>query len=373
MHNPLHELHRQAEAEFQAYADIEIVCTFGEPQAEYAAIRKSCGLMDLPQRGIIELTGKDRLPFLNNLLSNQTFDKQTKSGLAPGKGIYAFLLNAKTGRITADINVIERGHATLLELDRRLLESVAAALEKYRFAEQVRIAPVLDVLHEIALHGPGAAAVLGEAGLPGVEALGPQESIEFDQTVVWRDDPAGVAGFYLLMPVAHARQMWMDLISRFGAATEIGRRKLRPIGWAAFNATRIEAGRPIFGIDFDETILPAETGPLLARAVSFTKGCYPGQEVVARMHARQQVAKKISGIRMDGDALPIAGSKIFDQSSNEIGGVTSSTVSPLLSNAAIVLGVLKRPHFNIGSEVHIPAEGEIRSGKVVELPFVPAK
>jgi folate-binding protein YgfZ len=370
MHNPLHDLHRQAEAEFQPYADIEIVSTFGEPQAEYAAIRKSCGLMDLPQRGIIELTGKDRLPFLNNLLSNQTFDKQTRSGLAPGKGVYAFLLNARTGRIIADINLIERGHATLLELDRRLVESVAAALEKYRFAEQVKIAPRLDSLHEIALHGPGAAAVLTETGLAGVEALSPQESSEFEQTLVWRDDPAGVPGFFLLVPVEQARQLWMDLVTRFGAATEIGRRKLRPIGWAAFNATRIEAGRPIFGIDFDETILPAETGPLLARAVSFTKGCYPGQEVVARMHARKQVAKKIAGIRMEGDALPIAGSKIFDQASNEIGGVTSSTVSPVLSNAAIVLGILKRPHFEIGSEVRIPAEGEMRSGKVVDLPFI---
>src|SRR4051794_34797099 len=80
--NPLHDLHRQAEAEFQPYADVQIVSTFGEPQAEYAAIRKSAGMMDLPQRGVIELTGKDRLPFLNNLLSNQTFDKQSKTGLA---------------------------------------------------------------------------------------------------------------------------------------------------------------------------------------------------------------------------------------------------------------------------------------------------
>ena len=96
--SPLHELHRQAEAEFQAYGDVEIVSTFGEVPAEYAAIRKGCALMDLPQRGVLELTGKDRWPFLNNLVSNQVFDKQAKAPLAPGKGVYAFLLNAKTAR-----------------------------------------------------------------------------------------------------------------------------------------------------------------------------------------------------------------------------------------------------------------------------------
>src|SRR5213593_3951414 len=132
--NPLLELHRQAEAEFQPYSDIEIVSTFGEPAAEYSAIRKACAMIDLPFRGFIEVTGKDRLPFLNNLLSNQVYDKQAKSGLRAGAGVYAFLLNAKSGRIIADTNVIERGERTVLELDARLLEPVRDALEKYRFA-----------------------------------------------------------------------------------------------------------------------------------------------------------------------------------------------------------------------------------------------
>src|SRR6476619_4598535 len=109
--NPLHDLHRQAEAEFQPYADVEIVSTFGEPQAEYAAIRKACGMMDLPQRGIIELTGKDRLTFLNNLITNQVYDKEKKTPLAAGQTVYAFFLNAKTGRIITDLNVIERGES----------------------------------------------------------------------------------------------------------------------------------------------------------------------------------------------------------------------------------------------------------------------
>src|SRR5437870_457404 len=84
--NPLYSLHEQAGAEFQNYAQTPIVSTFGAPEAEYAAIRKSCGAMDLPQRGILELTGNDRLPFLNNLLTNELFNKETKTALQPGRG-----------------------------------------------------------------------------------------------------------------------------------------------------------------------------------------------------------------------------------------------------------------------------------------------
>src|SRR5947207_877603 len=131
--NPLIDLHRQAQAEFQSYGEIEIVSTFGEPQAEYAAIRKSCALMDLPQRAVLEITGRDRLPFLNNLLTNQVWDKSKKAGLAAGQGVYAFLLDAKTGRIIADMNVLERGDRTLLELDARTAGEVAKALDRYLF------------------------------------------------------------------------------------------------------------------------------------------------------------------------------------------------------------------------------------------------
>ena len=116
MPDPLHEIHQHDDAEFQPYADTQIVSTFGQPQAEYAAIRKSVALMDLPQRGVLEVTGKDRLPFLNNLLTNQTYDKTAKTGMTAGSGVYAYLLNAKSGKIVTDLNVIERGDRTLLEM-----------------------------------------------------------------------------------------------------------------------------------------------------------------------------------------------------------------------------------------------------------------
>jgi len=286
-------------------------------------------------------------------------------------GVYAFLLNAKSGRIITDLNVLEQGDRTLLELEARLIPSVRDALEKYRFAEQVKFAEA-DSLHEIALHGPQALSVLSELSpnVPAELGLLASSAIELFgvPAILWRDDPTGAAGYHLLIPKDSVRDVWIKL-SALAQPAELGKRKLRPIGWAAFNAARIEGGRPLFGIDFDDTILPAETGQM-ARAVSFTKGCYPGQEIVARMHARRVVAKQVIGLKFADDALPIAGAGVSDDNSNIIGGITSSTISPMLSNTAIAIGLLKRPFFSPGTVVNVPAEGAMRKGVVTELPFL---
>src|SRR3954471_24342323 len=202
--NPLLELHRQNQlAEFQPYGEaLEIVSTFGQPQAEYAALHKTAGLMDLPQRGIVEVSGKDRLTFLNNVLTNQTFDKQTKTGMPAGSGVYAFLLDAKTGRIRLDLNVLELGERTLIELDARLVDALVAMLERYHFAEQVTFTPRTGDLHELAVHGPCAAAVLsrvldGAVGLPPRPMTCAAARMIGQDVVVWRDDPCGVPGYFL--------------------------------------------------------------------------------------------------------------------------------------------------------------------------------
>lgn len=388
--NPLLPLHQAANAETQPYDDIEIVSTFGLPQAEYAAIRKTVGMMDLPQRGVIELTGKDRHAFLNNLVSNQTYDKTAKTGLAPGSVTYAFLLNLK-GRVVLDLQIIELADRTLLELDARLADMLTKLLDRYLFAEQVKIANRTD-LHEIALHGPRALEVLESEGLQS-QSLGSAAwtgRLINTEVVLWRSDPCGVPGYHLIVPNDTAEAVWNHLLVRHGQELELGKRLLRPVGWAAFNAARIEAGTPLFGIDFELAepsvpgakaqatddnapralgVLPAETG-LLGKAVSFTKGCYLGQEVVARMHARSQVARKLIGLKIQDDALPYAGEHVFDEQDNQVGVITSSTMSPMLSDAAIALAMVKKPHFEPGKTVRVPAEGAVRIATVVELPFL---
>jgi folate-binding protein YgfZ len=380
--NPLAELHRQTDAEMISWGDIDIVATFGEPQAEYAAVRKTAGMIDWAQRGLLEVTGEDRHAFLDNLLTNQVWSKADKTALPVGKGVYAFLLNLK-GRVVCDVNVLEFADRTLLEVDRRLLAEVAELLEKYHFTEQVTVVNRGSDLYTIAVHGPGAAEVLGLTGLD--HELATQEtSVAGRQAYVWRDDLTGGPGYHVVLNRIDVAAVWQTLVAQFGSSPELGKRKLRPIGWAMFNTLRIEAGRPLFGIDFDgqpvQTAFPGKAAreietesPGVLPAVSFTKGCYLGQEVVARMHARKQVVRRIVGIRLDTDALPFAGESVFDADQNQVGAITSSTNSPLLSGHAICLAFVKAKFAAADTIVHVPAEGEVRQGRVVQLPFVESK
>jgi folate-binding protein YgfZ len=374
-----------------------MVSTFGQPQAEYAAVRKSVAIMDMPQRGLLELTGRDRLSFLNNLLTNATWNKQTRSGLAAHSGVYAFFLNVK-GRIVTDMNVLELGDRTLLDMDARMVEPVRLALDKYLFSEQVKLASRSDQFHELFLTGPKALDILNPflaSPSPALDCLASANARLLGHDIlIFRDDLCGVPGYFLLCPTDALVPIWTYFTQRVGAASAAGSGSMqpqtaaeaapttqhsalgtqhfpgaRPFGWAVFNTARIEAGRPLFGIDFDDSVLPAETGQL-GRAVSLTKGCYLGQEIVARMHARGQLARQLVGLKMNVDALPIAGNKIYDEAENEIGGVTSSTLSPVLSNAAIGLGYLKKAFITPGTQVRIPAEGAMHTATVVELPFV---
>ena len=403
--NPLIDLHRGAEyGETADYGGVEVVTTFGEPQAEYAAIRKGAGLIDSPQRGALELTGKDRHAFLGNLVTQQVYYKETKSGLPAGRAAYSFLLNLK-GRVVADMDVVEvPGDRTFVACDFRSVPVLAEVFDRYLFGEQVTVTGRAGDLHALALHGPGAGAVLADvldaplapASLsqplePGGSAVGRFAGAE---VVAWRDDPCGVPGYHLLLPASAAIDLWETVSTRY-AAGELGKRNVRPVGWAAFNACRVEAGRPLFGIDFEPAppslpgkkppadeasptgrtpgptpgLLPAETG-LFDRAVSVVKGCYLGQEVVARMHARQVVARKIVGLRVDGDRLPVAGAELLDDAGNQVGVVTSSTVSPVLSGAAIGLALVKKSHMAEGSTFRVAAEGGVHTARVVPTPFL---
>jgi folate-binding protein YgfZ len=357
--NPLLELHQQTEAEFQAYAGTEIVSTFGLPQIEYAALHKSCGKMDMAQRGVLEISGRDRLDFLNRFLTNELIRKETSAPISAGQGVYAFLLNNK-GRIVTDMNVLELGERTLLETDARNVQSLKSTLEKFIFSEKVQFKSLIGQLHEIALIGPKSAEALRRLA-PQITDLAQLNSVSVElgtvPTIIFRDDPCGTSGFFLLVASESAAKLWTEL------------EFTKSVGWAAFNSRRIEAGRPFFGIDFDDTVLPAETGQL-ERAVSFTKGCYLGQEIVARMHARGQIARQIVGIRMAGEFLPFAGAPIYDSPQSQIGIVTSSTMSPILSNAAIGLAMVKKPFAGVGTNLLVAAEGDLRPATVVDLPFV---
>jgi aminomethyltransferase len=340
--------------------------------------------MHAPFRGVVELTGPDRHAFLGNLLTNKTWDAQAKQGLDAGSVTRSFFLNLK-GRIAAELTLVETGDRTLVVGDARQSAELARTWELYRFAEKTRIADVTAQHELLILLGPGAIELMQR--LAGVEILAGARtaSILGTPVVLWREDLTGSPGVHLLLPRDRARGLWEQMLAQFGLADTLGRRSLRAVGWAAFNACRIEAGTVIAGIDYDlapmampgrkkdvqdapsappaSGLLPAEH-PDLDRFVDFNKGCYLGQEVVARMHSRGQVARKIARFRMEEDALPVAGAPVLDEAGNAVGIVTSSTESPVQSNACIGLALVKKPWFEAGRVVSIPAEGTIRTARV---------
>jgi folate-binding protein YgfZ len=393
----IEQLHLSEGAEFQAYGPVQIVATFGQPQIEYSAYHRAAALVDEPQRGFIEIRGEDRLTFLNNLLSNDTWWKSRGRGLETGSGCYAFFLNLK-GRIVADVNVMELGDRTLIEVDARLASMLKQIWELYLFRERVEIRTAGAELRQFSIYGRHASAIVNElapqvAGQLHNQGCAAVRICDVD-AVVWRKDLAGFPSYRLVLEQSRARSLWPMLLSQ--SYNQPGRaRKLVPSGWAAFNAFRIETSTPVLDIDFPAAapdrpgakpgkvaegdpaepqgtgVLPAETG-LAERAVSYSK-CYIGQEVVARMHARNAFARKIVPFRMEADELPIEGSPVFGNDDQVVGQVTSSTISPICGGVAIGLAMVKRAFCEPGSSVRIPAEGAVRNAVVCAGPFISAE
>lgn len=397
MIDPLADMFRSDPSiEFVDFGGIEIVNTFGQPALEYSAICKGCGLMSFPQRGAIELSGADRHAFLGNLLTNKTFDLTQKRGMDLNTVVPSLLLNLK-GRIVSEMNVIELGERLLIETDARQTPMLAKLLDRYLFTEKVKIVDRSDSLFEIALMGERAESILKEFfqidSVPSNSRSASLTTHNSKQATLFRDDITASPCFFLLVDRASAATIWKQLIERFSIEREDqpAKRRLRPVGWAAFNACRIEAGRTVAGIDYEIAepsmpggkkdreagdlsahamgLLPAELNDV-ARVVDFNKGCYLGQEMVARMHARKIVARKIVGWRASDDTLPIAGAPVTNEAGDQIGIVTSSTFSPRLGNVAIGLALVKKPHFEIDSRLTVPAEGSMTIIKVVSTPFV---
>ncbi len=379
--NPLRRVHERAEASFLPYGPlVEIVESYGRPEVEYAAIRKSVALMDAPHRAVVELRGKDRLRFLQNLLTNDT------SSLAPGRGCYAYLLDVK-GRVTMDLNILHRSESTLLEVDARLTESLCHTLDNYLFADDVKIFDSSQTMGRLTLLGPRAAALLAMLGTLKIAEL--SDALASAQTrlggvdvVVFRNDLCGEMQYELIIPRERLVPLWEELLRgglsapppapagtwREQDGPSPGKRPMAVgIGWSAFNIARIETGTPILGIDITQQNLPMEISHWYSRAVSTSKGCYLGQEVVARMHSRQSVARLLVGLRLKGSMPPPAGTDIL-HGAEVVGAVTSSCLSPMLGNTPIAMGYVQREYAQPGTDLLVYNEPGGIAARVTALP-----
>ena len=337
-----------------------VLATCGWVELEYAIMRRGCGLLDQPNRGTVVLSGADREGLLESMVT------QGLSGLSATSARSSFLTDRK-GRVQADLLIAAMDDRILIDVDINQADLVATLLSDHVFTEDVEVRNETADWYRIGLHGPEVESLLGSFGDPPKEPLA-SACLDIDgvTALVVRRDQVGSPGFEIFLSRADVQRAW-EAIRSTGAIRAI---RVRTVGWYAFNAARIEGGTPLFNIDFASTNLPHESS-LIESRVSFTKGCYPGQEIVARMQHLGAPKQALRGLRIEADALPVAGTQVFaaedETLAQPVGVITSSTISPLSGAAPIAIAMLKKRVVETGSKVRIHAEGTACEAVVCDL------
>ncbi len=338
----LHEFHDGLNGRFAEVNGCEVVNDYGDWRAEHAALCHAAGALDLSFRSRICLTGADRVRFLNGQVTNNVKD------LRAGDGCYAALVTAK-GKLQSDLNIACLPNELLLDFEPGLTEAISQRLEKYIIADDVQIVDAGGPYGLLSVQGPKAEAVVRRVGLALEIPVKPMgftsvNDATLGEIYLVNQPRIGSSGFDLFVPTPALGAVLDKLIA---AAREVGG---RACGWQALETARIEAGIPRFGADMDETNLAPEAG-IEGRAISYAKGCYIGQEVIARVRTYGQVVKALRGLRLAGDlsALPVRGDKLFHDG-KEVGYITSALASPALK-ANIALGYVRKEVNQSGDEI----------------------
>jgi folate-binding protein YgfZ len=337
----------------------EIPGVFDLAEIEYAAIRRAAGLMDGPQRATVRVRGGERRDFLNRMITQELADLDT--GVRT-----AFWLNRK-GRVEADLLLAEFGDEMLIDVDVHQAETMIRTLDEFLFGEDVQF-ECDESTYRISVHGASAVETIGQAAGTTLEL--PDRSVGLVSIAgasvrLARRDQVGDPGVELFLPRTAVEPVWSALLAA-------GAGRVRPIGWFAYNIARIEAGTPLMNVDFGATNLPHETGVLRDR-VSFTKGCYLGQEIVARMESLGRPKQSLVGLRLEGDRLPAAGAHVVAAEGGPmdepVGVVTSSTHSPMRSAAPIAFAMIRAKCSAPETALGVVADGQVLAGTVSALRF----
>ena len=314
---------------------------------QYRALREGCGLADLSSAGRLEILGADRLRFLNAYVTCDV------KNLAPGEGAYGFFTNPKGG-ILSDAVVMALEDRLWLQVGAGQGEAVASHLKKYILADRVEVRGLEDMT-PLALLGPGAMEALGGAELPPAGDWRHRRSMVHGTEVeLQRAGRMGAEAWALWVSASIAGPLSEQLLEIPG---------VEPVDSAALEILRVEAGIPRFGRDFGADNFPQETGA--EEAVSYTKGCYLGQEVVARIHYRGGVQKTLRGLVFE--TAPAPGTPLLFEG-REVGTVTTVVESIALGRPA-GLAILHRRGAGLGTRLELPDGG---TAEVRELPLVPS-
>jgi folate-binding protein YgfZ len=322
----------------------------------YRAAREGAAL--LPQaRGLIVVSGRDRASYLQGLLTNDI------AALQAGQGCYAAYLTAQ-GRMISDLHAYELGDVLLLRLPTTTKDVVLARLDQFIFSEDVQLGDVSETFVTVDVVGPDAARVVAQAtgvATADLDALDEHGNRRHDVLgqphIILRVDDAGVPGFEVIGPRETAASL-RDALVAAGAV---------PLDAASAEALRVEGGVPLFGRDMDEETIPLEAG-IESRAISFTKGCYVGQEIIIRVLHRGhgKVARRLVGLQSaSGTEVPSTGTTLHG-ADKEVGAVTSSAFSPTLGRP-VALAYVKRDVAEPGTSLTTATGTPVT---VVALPFV---
>lgn len=291
----------------------------------------------------IGLTGQDRATYLQGLLTNDIV------ALTPGSGCYAAWLTPQ-GRMLTDMHVLESGDMLLVDLPRDEQAATLARFDQFLFSEDVRLIDMSATLGAVWVHGDAAASAIEQAGgsLSGLSSWSPYQNIRATvadvPVVVARIDQLGVPGFCLHVEVAHRRAL-EHALAQCGAVH--GDADL-------IEGMRIDAAYPVFGLDMTHDTIPLEAG-IADRAISLTKGCYVGQEIIIRVLHRGQgrVARRLVSMTTE-DGVPARGALVFS-GEREVGKVTSAARTP--RSGPVALGYLQRDTAVAGHDVDIDVDG----------------
>jgi tRNA-modifying protein YgfZ len=308
-----------------------------ELDAQYRQLREECGLLARSERGKLVIGGPDAAEFLQGQLTNDV------EALEPGDGCYAALLDRKA-HVQADMRVLRLDEEIWLDTERETRAAVHRHLETYKIGRDVTLADLTEERTILSLIGPRAAAVAATAALP--EHSSEATRIEGVECMAVGTD-AGIDLIAASADEARLREALLD-----AGAVEVGAE--------AAEILRIESGRPRFGVEMTSETMPAEAG-IVERAISFQKGCYIGQEPVARLHYKGRPNRRLRGLRLSALAEPGATLRLGDKEVGRLGGVA---VSP--AHGPIALAVVRR-EAEPGAKLAVDQDGV--EAEVVDLPF----
>ncbi len=338
----LRDFHQSLGASFVTVNGCEVVANYGDVETEYEALCNTAGIFDLSFRSRICLTGADRVRFLHGQVTNDV------KKLGVGQGCYSAITTAK-GKMQSDLNIFCLQDELLLDFEPGLTALVTQRLEKYIVADDVQVVDVIPHYGLFSVQGPKAEAVVNALAIFSKIPAQAFSSVKVSDAVF---------GEIYLMNHARLSSVGFDLFVPLDALTVVAEKLIsavKPIGgqvcgWNAFEIARVEAGIPRFGADMDEANLASECG-IEARAISYNKGCYIGQEVLNRIHSVGHVNRELRKLRLASDAktLPVRGDKLFFNE-KEVGHITSAVFSPK-QNCIVMLGYVRREANAVGTEL----------------------